>query len=481
MARIDGWIGLGTRLAAAGLLAALMATPPAVAGGGTVDGAQDPSFGTNGVALADLSDFFPQGLGATATTLDRLGNIYAGAGTHQVGRFLIVRFSPNGIRDMSYGSSGVASGKPAADAAWAYQFRGLTAQADGRIVAYGTAIKDGNEDIVVCRYFAAGNLDTGFGNGGCARIGLDLIPNGQDTVSQLIVLPNGSLLIAGYTKTPQYQGANFTSLLLQLTPSGSLDTAFSLVGWRTFNQSGLSTMGLTVASNADGSLLLGGVFRVGITAHHRFVAKFSDTGSLLGAFGTGGSGSVTVNFDDFAGNANGVSDWGSSLLVDAAGRIYDCGHSTRVGQVKATTVTVARFTEHGQLDPTFGQGGRMQRVFADVFSSNTTRNCTLQNDRLVVGLARSGVEEDGSSAMALMRFTDSGAFDPDFGFGGLMDYPLDIGGSGTGFESGGFVMNQGANLIVAGGAKASQASPRQVAVFRVLKPDDLMSNGFELP
>lgn len=467
-----------TLATAAAFVATLLMNSPAAAG---VDGAQDPSFGTNGVALADLTSFLPEGLGATATTLDLLGNIYAGAGTHQAGRFLLVRFSPNGTRDMSYGSFGVASGKPAADATWSYSLRGLATQADGRVLAYGTALKDANEDIVVCRYFPAGNLDPGFGNGGCARIGLDLIPNGREAPGELIVLPSGALLIAGYANTPQFTGSQSAALLLRLTANGSLDTSFVLTGWRTFNQSAASTIGTTLARNPDGSLLLGGTFRVGTSGYHRFVAKFTDTGGLLASFGAGGSGSVTVNFDDFAGNANLAFDSANSLLVDGSGRIYDCGHSTRVAGVKTTTVTVARFTANGQLDPSFGQGGRMQRLFADVFSSNRTRNCTLQNDRLVVGLARSGQEEDGASAMALMRFTESGAFDPVFGFGGLMDYPLDIGGSGTGFESGGFVMNQGAHLIVAGGAKASQASPRQIAVFRVLQPDGLLSDGFEQP
>lgn len=462
-------------------LAALLAVSPTWAGVGGLDGAQDPSFGTQGLAQADLTNFLAEGLGATATTLDLSGNIYVGTGTHQVGRFLLIRFTPDGIRDLNYGTLGVASGKPAADTQWSYALRGLVTQADGRVLAYGSALRDGNEDIVVCRYLAAGNLDPGFGNAGCARIALDLVTNGREAPGQLVVLPNGSLMIAGYANTPQYTGSQSAALLLRLTPSGVIDTAFFGSGWRTFNQGGVSTIGTTLVRNPDGTLLLGGTFRVGTSGHHRYVAKFTDTGGLMASFGSGGSGSVAVNFDDFAGNASLFFDSASSLLVDAAGRIYDCGSSTRIAGDKQTTVTVARFTASGQLDPGFAQGGRMQRVFADVFGRNSTRNCTLQNDRLVVGLARSGTEEDGGSAMALMRFTESGAFDPAFGLGGLMDYPLDIGGTGTGLETGGFVLNQGANLILAGAAKASQAAPRRVALIRVLQPDRLMSDGFEQP
>lgn len=467
--------------AAIGTLAALLVANPAWAGVVSVDGAQDPSFGTAGVAQADLTSFLAEGLGAMATTLDLSGNVYVGTGTHQVGRFLLIRFTPDGIRDMNYGTLGVASGKPAADTQWSYALRGLVTQADGRVLAYGTALKDGNEDIVVCRYLTAGNLDPGFGNAGCARIALDLVANGREAPGQLLVLPNGSLMVAGYANTPQYTGSQSAALLLRLTSSGAVDTGFFGTGWRTFNQAGVSTIGTTLVRNPDGTLLLGGTFRVGTSGYHRYVAKFTDTGGLMASFGTGASGSVAVNFDDFAGNASLFFDSASSLLVDAAGRIYDCGSSTRIAGDKLITVTVARFTANGQLDPSFGQGGRMQRVFADVFGRNITRNCTLQNDRLVVGLARSGNEEDGGSAMALMRFTESGAFDPAFGFGGLMDYPLDIGGTGTGFETGGFVLNQGANLILAGAAKASQAAPRRVAVIRVLQPDGLMSDGFEQP
>jgi uncharacterized delta-60 repeat protein len=352
-------------------------------------------------------------------------------------------------------------------------------QPDGRPLAWGHATSGADTDLVVCRYFVAGNLDETFGTQGCRRIGLNLIANGREEARELIVLPNGSLQIVGVAQTAQFNGVNDSAaLLLRLDSSGNLDTGFFSSGWRTWAQGTAVTTGETIARNADGTLLMGGNFRVGTNGRHRFVAKFNAAGALLASFGANGS--ATVDFDSFAGNASSTFDDAVSLLVDGLGRIYDCGRSLRITQNKNYHVTVARFTTAGQLDPAFGTGGRMQRVFADVLPDNIVYSCLLQNDRLVVGMARGG-NPDVSPAMAIMRFLDNGAFDPAFGLGGLMDYPLDIGGTGLGREGGGFLAIQGRNLVLAGSARASESSPSQVAMLRVLKPEELFSNGFEQP
>lgn len=471
--------GLTTKAFAAVLIG--LAPMTAWSGAG-IDGAQDPSFGINGTAIADLTSFRPDGLGARAVAVAPsapgvASRIYIGSGHFSVGRFLVTRFSADGVRDNTFGTGGVASDKPPSETLWTYELRGVLVQSDGKPIAWGVASKDSNTDLAVCRYFVAGNLDDGFGTAGCRRIGLDLIPNGREEARDVILLPNGGLQIAGVAQTTQFNEVNETAaLLLRLDSSGNLDTGFFNTGWRTWAQGTAVTTGETVTRNADGTLLLAGGFRVGVSGRHRYVAKFSNTGALLGAFGNGGS--ITVDFDSFAGNANSTSDDTVSLLVDGLGRIYDCGRSLRIAGTKNYHVTVARFTAAGQLDPGFGTGGRMQRNFADVFPDNTTATCLLQNDRLVVGLTRGGNAQVLPS-MAMMRFTDTGAFDPEFGEGGLMDYPLDIGGTGLGRESGGHLALQGRNLIVAGSAFASGVSPARVALFRVLKPENLFSNGFE--
>lgn len=445
-----------------------------------VDGAQDPSFGANGVTLADLSSFRPEGLGASSVAISPVSpHIYVGSGHFSVGRFLLTRYTSNGSRDLGFGSQGVASDKPAADAAWTYQLSGITVLPDGRPLAWGSATLGPDTDAVVCRYAVAGNLDATFGTQGCRRIGLNLIPNGREEARELIVLPNGSLQIVGTAQTPQFDVVNESAALLaRLDSNGNLDTGFFVSGWRTWAQGAAVTAGDTVVRNPDGTLLVGGSFRVGVNGRHRYVAKFSDTGALLAAFGAGGS--ATVDFDSFGGNATTMADDAVSLLVDGQGRIYDCGRSLRITGEKNYHVTIARFTASGQLDPAFGTGGRMQRVFADVLPDNTVHSCLWQNDRLVVAMTRAG-NPNVRPAMAMMRFLDSGAYDQAFGLGGLMDYPLDIGSNGLGRESGGLLAIQGRNLILAGGARASEQSPLQVAMIRVLKPEEMFSNGFEQP
>jgi uncharacterized delta-60 repeat protein len=440
-----------------------------------IDGLQDPAFGVAGRVHVDLTSVTPAG-----ALLDRVaqapsGVLYLG-GSLPTGHIVIARTSANGVRDTGFGTLGLARARPVNDASSIYALEDMVVLADGKPLVVGFASSNANNDIAICRYNVAGNLDASFGGDGCQRIALDLVPGGDELATKVVVLPDGKFMLAGYADTPAFNGGDNTAFLMRLNADGTLDTSFANVGYRLLNVLNRSTTALGLVRAADGSLYLHGIYRQVNSEFRfdRFVARYSSAGALLGSFGN--SGIATVGFDDFAPTPS--ADLAGDLLIDSQGRLYDCGSSRTDGPL-LVTVSVARYLPNGQLDASFGTGGRIYRTYNDLNAVSFVRGCTLQNDRLVAALHTGGV--DFSYELALMRFLEDGSTDPSFGAGGGMTYPIDIGGNGIGHEASVRVLPQGDNLIVYGSASPVNGcctEPYGFVAVRALT-DRMFRDGFE--
>ncbi len=105
-------------------------------------------------------------------------------------------------------------------------------------------------------------------------------------------------------------------------------------------------------------------------------------GDLLPGFGANG-----VVMTDFAGG----NDAGQAIIVSRLGKIVVAGSATVPGN--GTDFALALYDKNGNLDPSFGQGGK---VTTDFFAANDgARGVVAQNDgRLVVsGFATNGATE----------------------------------------------------------------------------------------
>jgi uncharacterized delta-60 repeat protein len=108
-------------------------------------------------------------------------------------RFAAVRYNPNGARDNSFGSFGVVTaqfGQSFEDAAGA-----VAVQPDGKIILAGTT-RTGfeNYDIALTRLMPSGGADQSFGTNGKVILP---VSNKDDSVNDLILQPNGRILLAG--------------------------------------------------------------------------------------------------------------------------------------------------------------------------------------------------------------------------------------------------------------------------------------------
>ena len=129
-----------------------------------------------------------------------------------------------GELDGSFGSNGVVETDLSAIGA---NFFSVATQVDGKIIAAGR-VRDYFSDcgsysycfrFLLARYNTDGSLDQGFGGGGIVNTS---ITTGDSDGRAVAVLPNGKIIVAGYSAIASAYGP----AMARYNDDGSLDTAF---------------------------------------------------------------------------------------------------------------------------------------------------------------------------------------------------------------------------------------------------------------
>ena len=179
------------------------------------NGTPDTSFSTDGFALvAPSGDSFVEKL----IVQPDLKVVLAG---YNGTSFLVARLNADGSPDAGFGSGGIVS----TNASVGTSLLGLALQPDGKLVISGSNDFAGGSDVVVVRYNANGSLDGGFGSAGITVTNLGSF----DDVADLVLLPNGKLIVAGSV----FNGSIFEAFLLRYNANGTLDTTFGINGHAT--------------------------------------------------------------------------------------------------------------------------------------------------------------------------------------------------------------------------------------------------------
>jgi uncharacterized delta-60 repeat protein len=141
------------------------------------------------------------------------------------------------------------------------------------------------------------------------------------------------------------------------------------------------------------------------------IARYLPDGAPDDSFGDGGV--AIVNFGD-------VIDEATRGLVQADGKIVAAGH-TLVAPGR-TEIAVARLTDTGALDETFGDGGGVSLSVGEVPGIESVNGIAVDASGriLLAGVARHGVDPSPSRMVALIRLTSAGAPDPTFGTNGVV-------------------------------------------------------------
>jgi uncharacterized delta-60 repeat protein len=419
----------------------------------TAAGTLDTSFGTGGRATLALGAYgIPSGIAAEGNNLVEGGYTY----DFHTGKvtFVAARFTPAGP-DPTFGSGGLASLSLGANG----YARGVAVGPDGSVVVAGNVYRSTptfHAAAAAARFTSAGQVDTTFGSGGLAS---------DDSLSAnaVAVQPDGKVVLAG--SAGGFESPSFA--LARLTTAGGPDDSFG--------SGGLVTTAIADGASANAvALAPGGII---VAAGYAFspatgddfaVAGYTPSGGPVSVFGNGGS--VTT---DFVGQ---VSASAHRIVQDQQGNLLVGGSTTSAG----ASLSVARYRPDGTLDGTFGSGGRVQVTFNPFIFGPLLGDGSIavQPDGKILLVGTSVEPGTTNYDFALARLLPDGQLDPTFGDGGKVT--TYSGAQFTDMSpSGGMVLQPDGKILVSGYREYYGAYPYvdQSVVIRY-NPDGSLDTSF---
>jgi uncharacterized delta-60 repeat protein len=241
-------------------------------------GTLDPTFGTGGLVTTDFGGGSDQ---ANGVALQPDGKIVV-VGPLQ-GKFGVARYNPDGSLDSTFGSGGkvITDASPSFDGAFD------VAVWSGKIVVGGGTglFASGASDFQLVRYDSYGTLDSSFGGSGIVTTDF----GASDNIFGIAVTADGKITAAGGTK-----GASPGDFAVaRYNSDGSLDSTFDGDGKATTDFSADSDdVGEGVVVQPTGSITVAGIAGSGSPGTAFAVVRYTATGNLDTAFGSGGKASA---------------------------------------------------------------------------------------------------------------------------------------------------------------------------------------------
>lgn len=278
----------------------------------------------------------------------------------------------------------------------------LALQADGKIVAVGSASRDpnGDADFALARYLLDGSLDSSFGASGhvFTPAGLaDTAPN-RGSFNVVALQEDSKILTAGYEALAATEQYTPGTVVARYTPDGSLDTSFGTEGFVRATPGTGTVTGLEV--QPDGKIVIAAS---GWSTNDVSITRYTPDGRVDPRFGTGGVVTLPVK-------ATAVVEE-PDLLQTADG-----------GFVLALDTRLVRLNADGSRAESFGEGGEIDTGYA-------VQALAQQEDGSVVVAQVSEPEYGNLSAQAsdpaptdfrMTRYTSEGELDASFGDAGVV-------------------------------------------------------------
>jgi uncharacterized delta-60 repeat protein len=319
----------------------------------TSGGAQDSTFGSGGVATAQLlsvGNGNGEVLDGFAIQSDGKLLLSGYSPFIAINQSVVLRLSADGKLDTSFGEGGRSSTVGSGNAG---QYNDVVIQSDGKIVAAGYALSlaSGTIDFLIDRYNANGTLDTSFGSGGRVMIDFD---SARDEANS-ITLAGGKIIVSG---DAQSLSDHHTQIgIVRLNGDGTLDKTFNATGKR-FQSVAASTDGslgpVVNAVQADGSIIIGTETEPGSSSRVGVVMRFTPGGAIDSGFADNGT--FLLSYDLL----NYPSGSAKKILIQNDGKILVGGETFVNHGFNAfrADFAMARLKTDGTLDPTFGSGGK---------------------------------------------------------------------------------------------------------------------------
>ena len=263
--------------------------------------------------------------------------------------------------------------------------------------------------------------------------------------------PSQACTISGGSGT--IGGADVTNVAVNCASgaSGSLDPTFGNAGTLLLNAG--TAQGVVV--QGDGRIVIVASLWFANGNNSFVLTRFNVDGSLDASFGTGGQ---------TLGNLGGlrpVDETIHALLAQADGKLIVAGTGT--GLVNGSTsddFALARYDANGNLDTTFGIGGKVFSTFGSNRSSSLW-GLAIQTDGKLVAVGNTpGAQSGNDYNFAIARYLSDGSLDSSFGSGGTVVTDFGQLANDNGAES---VAMQANGKIVVGGWNQLGGSSTDIA------------------
>ncbi|HET9933727.1 MAG TPA: hypothetical protein VFQ35_23650 [Polyangiaceae bacterium] len=325
--------------------------------------------------------------------------LVAGSSAENQGDFALVRLQRDGALDSSFGQGGKVTTPIGAGTDVA---RAIAIQSDGKILLAGSSVGTGTgTDFALARYTSDGRLDTSFGDGGKVVTALS---NDADVAYALMLQKDGKIVLGGQVNN----GASATGLdfaLVRYDSNGTLDATFGTQG-HVFSALAQNS-GSDVVYSLVGQMVEGEERLVAAGGEGDFaLARFTASGALDATFGANGK---------VVGLLGSVIGAARAVRVTAQGELLVAGH-------KAHDFALARLTEDGELDATFGTKGITITPITENWDEAQALQIDAEGKIVLGGWAYEGSSSSGNFALA--RYSPLGQLDQSFGTGGIAVTPV---------------------------------------------------------
>ena len=308
----------------------------------------------------------------------------------------------------------------------------MAIQSNGKIIVGGFLNNNGPDPIRILRLNTDGSLDNTFATG--------TGPN--STVTTISIQPNGQILVGGYFT--EFNGSQVNQIT-RLNADGSVDNGFHSELVLDEN-----AMIFSNAIQADGKILIGGVFVSQNVSSIKSIARLNNDGTIDGTFNAGcgdydqtklilprSNGKIIIHGQYLEFNvsnylaltqleSSGQRDFtfnkssGANSIIFALGRQSD-GKIVIGGDFNTynnvITNRIARLTADGILDSTFNMGIGFKGL---PFFSRVYSIVIQPDDKILVG--GSFISYNGMTANKLVRLNSDGSIDSSFNF--TADYDI---------------------------------------------------------
>jgi len=316
-----------------------------------INGTLDSGFGTGGltsISVGKKNDL----TGLHSLIIEQNGKIVLG-GTTQFGLdglskniFSAVRLKNNGRIDRSFGTSGKFHAS--FDSLTFFYFNAMAQQPDGKFVLAGG---DNLGNFVIIRLTENGIVDSSFGNNGIKKNKPDSAQYKDDGAYAIAVRPNGKILVAGQIFSLEGQDTEDMGLICY-NSNGSIDTTFGKKGITNIDF-GAAESDYSILLQTNGKIVLAGDKRKGFffteaTEDSFAVAQLDSAGMPDNTFGK--KGKVIIPFNGFKSAAFDVkADQNNNLIIAGAEKNdstfnFAITRLTKKGKIDSSFGTAGRVT-----------------------------------------------------------------------------------------------------------------------------------------